>query len=195
MAKQAIDYTLDRDERELPVLAVSGGNAPRVFRVSPYGGASLAQPPTRMCLGCRERAEQGSLIQIFSISLDQLKQNNYQPMPSKNDCKLQFGASSCSGRTWGVLRPSVTWRRPPWVTGRTAYVHDSIECTKRACLPQRLQRAFRENISEQRAQDLLKLIVVKGEGYDNGTSVTTRFDVSSQVKLRENAQIKREAMD
>ncbi len=155
MAKQAIECTLEKAERVFPASAFTRGELALKDEALRYAPQAIeAFPartrPTRMCLGCRERVAQGDLIRIFSLQSD----NGSHCVEGARSENLSV-ALSTSERSWCIVLPFQKDEHPVSLHGRSAYVHNTPSCFKSACIAQRLQRAFRETVSMERARALM----------------------------------------
>lgn len=163
MAKQAIECTLEKAERVFPASAFTRGELAHKDEALRYAHPAIeAFPararPTRMCLGCRERAAQGDLIRIFSLQSDSI--SHYPDGALTGEPAVDLSTNNTNKKSWFILPPSQQGERsvslhPVSLHGRSAYVHNSPSCFKSACIAQRLQRAFRETVSMERARALL----------------------------------------
>jgi predicted RNA-binding protein YlxR (DUF448 family) len=161
MAKQAIEGTLEKAQRGFPArsfirgeLALKGEGHRCTHPV--LEAIPSRTRPTRMCLGCRERAAQIELIRIFSLHPDNTSHcNNSSHCVEGARSENPSVALSTSERSWCIVPPFQKDEHPVSLHGRSAYVHNTPSCFKSACIAQRLQRAFRETVSMERARALL----------------------------------------
>lgn len=100
--------------------------------------AGSAAGPIRMCLGCRERAPQESLVRVWLQSKAPSKATTAAGNMSENVESWVLDRHE-AGAARSLLQPS----------GRGMYVHLHRDCVSAACVGKRLSRAFRKSISEK----------------------------------------------
>lgn len=99
--------------------------------------ACIAGTPIRMCLGCRERSPQSSLLRIYLAAQDDSNESS-----------------------WLVVDPAKSVKKIlALMVGRSTYVHPSADCITKACIGKRLQRAYQKKISENEVNSLRRQLM------------------------------------